>query len=361
MIDYKSAGVDIEKGDQASAFAYANAKKTFASRKGMMGTPFELDGGFAGALDLGDFLVIQNDDGTGTKMEIAERMNNFETIGEDLLGCVVDDALCVGAEVISVTNTIDTNQIEPENIKKMTAGLAKACITQKIVIPGGEIAELPGALNKTIWNATAVGIVKKEKFITGKNIAPGQKIIGLKGRVLRSNGTSLARKICETNFGPDWHQKEWKNGISWGEILLTPSKIFHRLLLDTILGDFEKARPFEINGIVHITGGGIPGNIPRIFPKDKTLGASFNHLHPPHEALKDLKKLGNITDEECYRTWHSGTALMLICETKHSQNICQILNETDPEVEAQIVGEITNSKKIEIRSKFSNKTLDFER
>jgi general L-amino acid transport system permease protein len=148
---------------------------------------------------------------------------------------VADDAICVGAETISITNTFDVPNVDPEIIKKMTESLSKACIKEKIVIPGGEVAELGRAVNRGIWNATAVGIVKKEKFITGKNVKAGLKIIGLKGRVLRSNGISLARKIMEINFGNDWHTKSWKNGITWGEILLTPSKIYHRLLLNTIL------------------------------------------------------------------------------------------------------------------------------
>lgn len=359
MIDYQSAGVNINQGDQASRAAYTNAKKTFNSREGKIGTPFELDGGFAGALDMGDYLLIQNDDGVGTKMEIAERLEKFDTIGEDLVAMVADDAICVGAEVISISNTIDTPRVDQKMVQSMTQGLAKVCLNEKIIIPGGEIAELPGALQKTVWNATTVGIVKKERFITGKGIKAGDHIIGLKGRVLRSNGTSLARKICEVTFGEDWHTQEWKNGITWGEVLLTPSKIFHRLLLDTVLGDFESKRKFNIHGIVHITGGGIPGNVPRIFPKGQTLGATFAHLHAPHEALRDLQKLGKVTDEECYRTWHCGTAMMIICSPTDSEKICTALNQTDSEVDAQIVGEITSNNQITIQSKFSNKTLDF--
>lgn len=359
MINYESSGVNIIKGDEASSHAYSNAKKTFASRNGMIGMPYELNGGFAGALDFGDFLVIQNDDGVGTKMEIAERINKFDTIGNDLVAMVADDAICVGAEVISISNTIDTPKIDSKMIDSMTAGLATICKEEKIVIPGGEIAELPGALNKSIWNATAVGVVKKDKFITGANIKAGQKIIGLKGRVLRSNGMSLARKICEVNFGSDWHNVEWNNGVSWGEILLTPSKIYHRLLLDTILGDFESKRKYEVNGIVHITGGGIPGNLPRIFPKDLKLGAILENLHEPHDAVKDLRTLEDINETECYRTWHCGTAMMIICEENETSTICDTLNKADKEIEAKVVGEITDSGKIELISKFTNKSLDF--
>jgi len=354
-IDYASSGVNIEKGDKASRAAYQNAKKTFSSRKGKIGEPFALEGGFSGALDFGDFLVVQNDDGVGTKSEIAERINKFDTIGEDLLCTVADDAICVGAEMISITNTADVPTVNPEILDQMTASLAKSCIEQQVVIPGGEIAELGNAVNKIVWNATAVGIVKKDKFITGKNIHVGQKIIGLKGRVLRSNGISLARKICEVSFGKDWHKEEWKDGITWGEILLTPCKIFHRLLLDNVLGDFAGERKFSVDGIVHITGGGIPGNVPRILPAG--LGATFNNLHPPHQAIQDLQKLGNVDEEECYKTWHCGTAMLIFSD--QAEEICATLNKNDNEVQAQIVGEVTSNSKIEITSKFSGKQLLF--
>lgn len=365
-LDYAAAGVNIEAGDKASKQAYKNAKTTFASRKGRIGEPFEMDGGFAGALDFGDFLVIQNDDGTGTKTEIAERTEKYDTIGEDLVAMVADDAICVGAEVVSLTNTFDVPSVDANALGAMTAGLAKCCAEQRIVIPGGEIAEVPGAAQKIIWNATAVGVVKKDKFITGKDISVGDQIIGLKGRVIRSNGTTLARKILENAFGPDWHNQPYKNSTldtrhstpqTWGEILLTPSKVFHRLVLDHVLGDFEGERPFDIKGVAHVTGGGIPGNIPRILPDG--MGAKFEDLHDPHPAVVDLKNLGNIDEKECYRTWHCGTAMMLFVQAKDAKNICEILNSADNEVDAKVIGEVTDAQGIELISKFSGKPLSF--
>ncbi len=356
-MDYKAAGVDIDAGDKASKEAYYNAKKTFPSREGLVGQTFDFEGGFSGALDMGDFLLIQNDDGVGTKLEIAERIQKFDTIGEDLVCMVADDAICVGAEVISITNTFDVPQVDPEAIATMTEGLAKACIKEKIVVPGGEIAELGNALNRMVWNATAVGVVKKEKFITGNTIKAGHKIIGLKGRVLRSNGISLARKICENEFGNNWHSTPWKNGLSWGEALLTPSKIFHRLLLDNLIGNFEGKRKFEIHGIAHITGGGIPGNICRIIPNG--LGVKLNNLHEPHTAIQDLQRVANINESECYKTWHCGTAMALVVNEDDTNKICDILNSADAEVEAQVIGEIASSPMIELNSKFSNNVLNF--
>ena len=113
-----------------------------------------------------------------------------------------------------------------------------------------------------------------------------------------------------------------------GEILLTPSKMFNRTVLDSVLGDFGSKRKFDVSAVVHITGGGLPGNVPRVFP-DKKLGAKFDNLHEPHEAVKDLQKLGNVDEEECYRTWHCGTAMLIICDESNADNICKALNSTD--------------------------------
>lgn len=354
---YADAGVNIEAGDAASKAAYHNAKSTFASRQGLIGQPFTLEGGFSGALDMGDYLLIQNDDGVGTKLEIAERTGQYETLGEDLLCMVVDDAICVGAETISITNTFDVPAVDAKAIETLTGGLAKACQNEKVVFPGGEIAELGNALNRMVWNATAVGLVKKDKFITGQHIQPGHVIIGLKGRVIRSNGTSLARKICEDQFGENWHEAPYSDTQTWGEVLLTPSKIFHRLLLDTVLGDFNSPAKFNIHGLAHITGGGVPGNIPRILPSG--MGATFDDLHQPHEAVKKLQQLGQVDESECYRTWHCGTAMMLVCDKEDAPAICAAINTQDSSVEAKIVGEVTDTSAIELISQFSGKKISF--
>jgi len=357
-LTYADSGVNIQAGDAASKAAYENAKTTFSSRKGLIGEPFVFEGGFSGALDMGDYLLIQNDDGTGSKSEISELIGKYDTIGTDLCGTVVDDAVCVGAEVLSLTNTFDVPEVDPVVLEAMTASLAKACTTQKVVIPGGEIAEVPGATKKIVWNATGVGIVKKEKFITGQNIKAGQTIIGLKDPMLRSNGFSLARKILEKKFGKNWHSEIYDKNHSWAEILLTPSKIFHRLLLDTVIGDFKTEAKFNVHGIAHITGGGVPGNLPRILPEG--VGADLPDLHAPHEAVKKLQSLGQVDEAECYRTWHCGSAMMLVCDADQAEAICTAINQQDDEVEAQIVGKTTDTPIIHLTSQFSGNKLTFK-
>jgi len=204
MATYEEAGVNIELGNKCSAIAYQAAKNTFIGRKGMIGEPMLDEGGFAGAMDMGDFYLIQNDDGIGTKMMIAERINKLDTMGFDLLAMVADDAICVGAETISMTNTLDVNKVDEEKIAALMTGLETAALEQKVVVPGGEIAELGAMVNGYVWNATAVGIVEKNKIIDGSSIEVGDKVIGLKSAGFRSNGFSLVRHVLQESLGDAW-------------------------------------------------------------------------------------------------------------------------------------------------------------
>ena len=337
MATYVESGVDIEKGDSASRLAYENAKKTFASRKGMIGEPVEDEGGFTGALDMGDFYIVQNDDGVGTKIEAAERVKKFDTLGYDLVAMVADDAACIGAECVSITNTIDTNKVDSSIIGPLTEGLSKACIENKIVVPGGEIAELGNAVNGNLWNATAVGVLGKDKKITGENITSGDIIIGLKSAGFRSNGFSLVRHILKEKFGENWHEEQYDDNKTWGEAVLTPSIIYHNLIM-TLHGRYKEPSKVTLKGVVHVTGGGIQGNLGRILKKTGAK-ANLNNLPAPHEPMKKLMELGNVSEEEAYKTWNMGVGMILIVSPEEQEKTLQICK--DEGYEALVVGNIS--------------------
>ncbi len=341
MATYKDSGVDISKGDRASQSAYHYAKKTFSSRKGLKGTPLIQDGGFAGAIDMGEYYMLNCCDGVGTKIDIAIETQNFTGLGFDLLAMTVDDAICSGSEVISITNTFDTNSVNPDEIEEMMKSLCNACIQEKVVIPGGEIAELGNTLNKTIWNSSAVGIVEKEKFITGENIEEGDHVIALQETGFRSNGFSLIRHILKEKNISFHDAYDEKN--TWGEMLLTPSKIYHAGLLN-ILGRFDEKRKIDVKGIVHVTGGGLAGNFFRIL-KSKKLGASLPNIFPMPEIMNILQKLGNVTDEEAYKTWNGGNGMLIVCGKNESEELLQLLKKEN--ISAQLAGKINTSGKIE--------------
>lgn len=344
MSTYQQAGVDIEKGDQASHNASMQARKTFAARKGLIGQPVIIENGFAGALDMGDFYLIQNDDGVGTKIIVAQLLKKYDTIGIDLLATTLDDAACMGAEVVSVTNTIDTDKVDPDDINQMMDGLQREAIKHKVILPGGEIAELKDMAKGYIWNSTAVGIVEKDKLITGKDIQPGDPIIGLKENVVRANGLTLVRHVLKEKFGPDWHLKPYDENNSWGEIILTPSKIFYSAVIE-LHGRFKQPKIAELKGIAHITGGGIKGNLSRILPKG--LGAKLDNLFDPHPVILKLQEYGNVSDQEAYKTWNMGTGMLIV--SRDTQIVIDTMKKHN--IEAQIVGQITDSGQIEITSR----------
>jgi phosphoribosylformylglycinamidine cyclo-ligase len=342
MTNYKDSGVDIEKGDAASKTAYDYAKSTFASRKGRIAEPVSLEGGYSGLLDMGDFYLVQNDDGVGTKVMVAQMMKKYDTLGYDLLAMVCDDAVCMGAETTSITNTIDTEKVEPEVVNAMMSGLAKACREQEVVIAGGEIAELNALVNGFTWNASAIGVVGKNRVITGSDIQEGDAVIGLRSDMFRSNGMSLVRRILHDKFGDDW-VNEGYGETSWGETVLTPSRIYSACVLNMI-GRYAEESRVEVHGISHITGGGL-SNLNRIL-KSTGLGVHLDALIEPHEAMLQLQEWGDVSDEEAYRTWNMGIGMILV--SPKPQEVIAIAKEHG--IEAKVMGVVTTSGKIEALS-----------
>ncbi len=332
MATYKDSGVDIDLGDKCSRIAYEAAKRTFPGRKGLIGEPVIDEGGFSGTLDMGDYYLVQNDDGVGTKIMIAEKLGQYDTMGYDLLAMVADDAICIGAETISISNTLDVNKVDEKKVASLMAGLEKAALAHKIVIPGGEIAELGEMVNFYVWNATAVGVVEKNKLITGKNIASGDKIIGLKSDGFRSNGFSLVRHILKEKFGEDWVHEKYSDSQTWGEAVLTPSKIYSSAVLE-MHGRYKEPAKVELKGVVHVTGGGLQENLDRILKGRK---ADLSSLPEPHEAMTRLMELGSVSRDEAYRAWNMGVGMILIAnDTSAITEIC-----SNHDIAAEVIGEI---------------------
>lgn len=334
MSTYEESGVNIEVGDKCSAIAYNAAKATFPGRKGMIGEPVTEDGGFTGTLDMGDYFLVQNDDGIGTKMIVAEQMKKYDTMGIDLLCMVIDDAVCIGAEPISVTNTIDVDKVDEAKITPLMEGLKHAALKHKVVIPGGEIAELGAMCNGYVWNATCVGIVEKHKVINGSKIIPGDKLIALISPNFRSNGLSLVRHILTEKFGPNWVAEKFDDTKTWGEAVIEPSKIYASAIME-MHGRYKEQPQVELKGVCHITGGGLPGNLPRILKKSG-LGAKIKNLPQPPTVMQKLMELGNVSHDEAYKTWNMGVGMILVCnEFEKVKAICD-----KHQIDCQLIGEI---------------------
>jgi phosphoribosylformylglycinamidine cyclo-ligase len=360
MTTYKDSGVDVTAGDNASKAAYNAAASTFASRKGMIGEPVFEEGGYAGLLDMGDYFLVMTDDGTGTKIDVALAAGNCTTLGSDLLAMVTDDAVCTGAEVIAVSNTIDIAKVDLKVIGDLMEGLSNACSAQKIVIPAGEIAEVPGAVHSATWSATAVGIVAKDQVINTKNIAPGDAVIALKENGARSNGFSLIRKILSEKLGKEWWKKianptsapafaetSRKSGnrqSSWGDLVLTPSVVYHAAILE-LIGRYGKKRTINVKGIAHITGGGIPSKFRRTLKKSGC-GAILDNLFAPPDWLTEIVTMGNVTTEECYKTWCMGNGMLIVVNKEDAEQSVALLKKQN--IDAKVCGVITEDSAIAI-------------
>ncbi|MDD5623843.1 MAG: phosphoribosylformylglycinamidine cyclo-ligase [Candidatus Peribacteraceae bacterium] len=346
MTTYKDSGVDVREGDRASMIAYAHAASTFASRKGMIGEPVYEKDGYAGFLDMGTYYLVQSDDSTGSKIDLAFDAGRFDTLGYDLTAMVADDAVCTGAESIAISNTIDVPHIDATIIDQLMGGLARACAEQKIAVPAGEIAEVPGAVARAVWSATVVGIVAKDRVLKPETIKAGDVILALRDNVARSNGFSLIRAILSKAQGKEWFKKEWKNGKTWGEVMLTPSVIYSAAIL-SLIGRYGEPVKVPVKGVAHITGGGIPSKLKRVLKKSGC-GAALTDLWPPHEAMTDLIKIGNVPTEEAYRTWNMGSGMLVVLEEKNASRAIELLEKNG--IHAKKAGTVTGDPAIHLHA-----------
>jgi len=282
-------GYSIDLGNAASRNAYGWAKKTFATRAGRPGEPAQdLDGGFSNEIRFGQERLGISSDGIGTKIELAERLDKYDTLGYDLVAMTADDLIAAGFVPTNLSNIIDVNTIDYDVVDELMRGLHDACQFSKIAITGGEIAELgsriggfPGAKMNFNWASTAIGVLHPSlaQPLSGATAQAGDAVVALRSPSFRSNGYSLARKTLQRLFGDNWHNapydgneelgmrnEEFPNDNSsflipnsslpktWGEALLAPSLIYAPALTAVL----DAGLP--LRGAAHITGGGVADN-----------------------------------------------------------------------------------------------------
>lgn len=343
------SGTDIDLGNRCSQIAYSWAKKTFNCRENMSGQPAEgLEGAFSNVMDFNGIKIGISSDGIGTKIEIAERMNIYDTIGYDLVAMVADDLVANGIEPVNLSNIIDVDFLDATIIDHLMKGLHNACQFAHIVITGGEIAELGRRISgygpgmHMNWCATGLGILPADtQIIDGSKIKPGDFVISLKSRGFRSNGYSLLRKIMLNTFGDEWHLETYSLDLRWGDILLTPSLIYTPLIVSLIKNGIG------INGIAHITGGGICDNLKRILIK-KRIGADLDNLFKPLEFMTKIQELGDVSEEQAYLLWNMGNGMLLIADPSDVDRTLTFIEKYG--YRARVAGKITSKPEISIQS-----------
>nr|GMD03249.1 phosphoribosylformylglycinamidine cyclo-ligase, chloroplastic/mitochondrial [Ipomoea batatas] len=289
-LTYKDAGVDIDAG---SELVRRIAKMT----PGI--------GGFGGLFPLGDSYLVAGTDGVGTKLKLAFETGIHDTIGIDLVAMSVNDIVTSGAKPLFFLDYFATSKLDVDLAEKVIKGIVDGCKQSDCALLGGETAEMPDfyANGEYDLSGFAVGIVKKDSVIDGKNIVPGDVLIGLPSSGVHSNGFSLVRRVI-TQSGLSMKDQLPGSPITLGEALMAPTVIYVKQVLDII----SKG---GVKGVAHITGGGFTDNIPRVFPKG--LGAIIHNdswVVPP--VFKWIQEAGKIEDAEMRRTFNMGIGMVLV-------------------------------------------------
>ena len=304
-MDYKKAGVDIEAGYKSVELMKKHIKETM--RPEVLGGI----GGFAGAFDMGKIkgmeepVLLSGTDGCGTKVKLAFVMDKHDTIGIDCVAMCVNDIACSGGEPLFFLDYIACGKNYPEKIATIVSGVAEGCKQSGAALVGGETAEHPGLMPVDEYDLAgfAVGVVDKKDLITGENIKPGDKLIGIASTGVHSNGFSLVRKVFDmTEETLNTYYDEL--GKTLGEALIAPTRIYVKALRNV------KDAGVKIKGCSHITGGGFYENIPRMLPDGVNAVVIKDSYKVP--ALFDLlAKEGDIAEEMMYNTFNMGIGMVL--------------------------------------------------
>lgn len=304
-MDYKKAGVDIEAGYRSVELMKKHVKETM--RPEVLGGL----GGFAGAFSLDSIkkmeepVLLSGTDGCGTKVQLAYIMDKHDTIGIDCVAMCVNDIACSGGEPLFFLDYIACGKNYPEKIATIVSGVAEGCKQSGAALVGGETAEHPGLMPVDEYDLAgfAVGVVDKKDLITGENIKPGDKLIGIASSGVHSNGFSLVRKVFEmTEESLNTYYDEL--GKTLGEALLAPTRIYVKALKKV------KEAGVTIKGCSHITGGGFYENIPRMLPDGVKAVVKKDSYEVP-AIFKLLAKTGYIEEEMMYNTYNMGIGMVL--------------------------------------------------
>jgi phosphoribosylformylglycinamidine cyclo-ligase len=315
-VSYADAGVDLAAADRSVALVRDVVRRTH--RPEVLGDI----GGFGGlfAFDAGRYrqpVLVSGTDGVGTKVELARRLGVFDTVGQDLVAMVVDDLVVVGAEPLFFNDYVSVGRLAPERVAELVSGIADGCALAGCALIGGETAEHPGLLGPDEFDLAGfgVGVVERDAILGAHRVRDGDLLVAMASSGVHSNGYSLVRRIVA---GRDLAQG---HGLDrpLGEALLTPTRVYARDCLALI-------RHLEVHALCHVTGGGLPGNLPRILPDG--LGAIVDGATwrwPP--VFRWLQDRGPVTDEEMLRTFNCGIGMVAVVAAEVADAAVELLGE----------------------------------
>jgi phosphoribosylformylglycinamidine cyclo-ligase len=329
LTTYAESGVDISAGERATALMSAAVKATYGAEV-LAGI-----GAFGGLFDASALkgmkspVLVASTDGVGTKTKVAARMGRWDSIGHDLVNHCINDILVQGAKPLFFLDYVASSKLDPEQIATIVRGVADGCKHAGCALLGGETAEMPGVYEtgEVDLVGTIIGVVEKHNIIDGSRIQPGDAIIGLPSSGLHTNGYSLARRVVDHL---DWNEPRDDLNGAIGDTLLA----IHRSYLDPVRRLWSAK--VAVRGLAHITGGGVVGNLPRIFPEGVGAVIQRGAWHePPIFGL--IQRIGSIQDDEMFRAFNMGLGMLAIVPQNDVERTLAALPS-----DSYVVGEIVS-------------------
>jgi phosphoribosylformylglycinamidine cyclo-ligase len=307
-LTYAAAGVDTEAGDKAVELMKDAVRRT--QGPAVLGGV----GGFAGLFDLSFAkqytrpLLATSTDGVGTKIAIAQALDKHDTIGQDLVGMVVDDIVVVGATPLFMTDYIACGKVVPERIATIVTGIARACAETGTALVGGETAEHPGLMGADDYDVAgaAVGVVEADRLLGADRVADGDAVIAIASSGLHSNGFSLVRHIL-AGAGIGYADATAELGTTWGEALLEPTRLYSGPLVALLAGPHADA----VHSLSHVTGGGIAANLARVLPRGSWVELD-RATWSPAPVFRVLNDLAGTSLESTEGTWNLGIGFFAV-------------------------------------------------
>lgn len=319
-MDYRKAGVDIEAGEAAVDRIKGLAKSTF--RPGVLHGLGGFGGLFAPDLKgISDPVLVAGTDGVGTKLKLAFAAGRHDTVGIDCVAMCVNDILVQGAEPLFFLDYLAVGKLKPEQVEEIVTGVAEGCREAGCALLGGETAEMPGFYPEGEYDLAgfAVGLVDRAAIIDGSAIRAGDIVIGLASNGLHSNGYSLARKVLLEGANLALNEQQPGLGTTLAEEMLRPTFIYVKPVLEAL-------KKFTVRGMANITGGGLPGNLPRVLPQGLEITVDPHAwLEPPIFDL--ISELGSVSRKEMFKTFNMGVGFCLFVPADQADHIIAYFSE----------------------------------
>ena len=331
---YKDAGVDIDAGarlvDRISPFAKATRRPEVLGGLGHFGAFWSVPAG-----RYQDLVLVSATDGVGTKVKVAQAAGRHDTVGIDLVAMCVNDLLCTGAEPFFFLDYYATGKLDVDVAADVVKGIAAGCELAGCALVGGETAEMPGVYSEGVYDLAgfSVGGCERSDVLDGNAVAPGMKLVGLASSGLHSNGYSLARKIIFEEQGLDLDSPFPGTGHTVADELLEPTRIYVKPALAALAA-------FDVAAVCHITGGGLPDNLPRVLAEGCAVEIQLDAWERP-AVFRYLQEAGAVPESDMLRTFNCGIGLVMVVPESQVTDIIAHFDKSD--IGAYAIGTIVEA------------------